>query len=114
MSHEDKLKEINHVVQQLQLLSIQQSDLLNRLDRLTQEEKQAPKKPTVASKPAAVTKQPLPKREFAIGDRVQIDNPRYLQPSTGVVIKLTQNRVTIKAANGSKIVRAAKNLTLES
>ena len=29
------------------------------------------------------------------------------------VIKLTQNRVTIQAANGTKIVRAAKNLTIE-
>ena len=113
MSHKDKLKEISNIVQQLQLLSIQQTELLARLDNLTQEGKQAKKKPAVALKPTAVIKQSLPKKALVIGDKVRIDNPRYLQSTTGEVIKITQNRVTVKAANGGTIVRAAKNLTLE-
>ena len=113
MSNKDKLKEIQSIVQQLQLLSLQQAELIGRLDHLTQEEKQVTKKTATTSKPTAVAKQPLPKRELVIGDRVRIDNPRYLQPSSGKVTKLTQNRVTVTAANGTTIVRAAKNLTLE-
>ena len=113
MSQEDKLIEIRNIVQQLQLLSIQQTDLLARLDILTQKGQQDKKKPAVASKPSAVIEQPLTQRDLAIGDQVRIDNPRRLQPSTGKVIKITQTRVTVKAANGEKIVRAAKNVTLK-
>ena len=112
MSQEDKLKEISHIVQQLQLLSIQQAELIDRLDRLTKEETKDIK-PSAASKPKAVIKQPLSKRELAIGDRVRIDNPRLLQATSGKVTKITPTRVTVTADNGSKIVRAAKNLTLE-
>ena len=113
MSQEDKLTDISDTVQQLQLLSIQQAELVTRLDILTQEGKQAKKKPTVALKPTATIKQSLPKKVLALGDKVRVDNPRYLQATTGEVIKITQNRVTVKAANAGIIIRAAKNLTLE-
>ena len=110
---QDNRKEINNIVQQLQLLSIQQADLIKRLDILTKEDSQAPKKLPAGNKPTAEI-QPIPlSKELAIGDRVRINNPRYLQPDSGKVIKLTQNRVTVQAANGTKIVRAAKNLTIE-
>ena len=108
----DKLKEINNLIQQLQLLSVQQAELISRLDSLTQDEKQVSKKPAAVSK-LTVVKQPLPTRELVIGDRVRIKNPRYLQPSSGKVTKLTLTRVTVTADNGTTIVRAAKNLILE-
>ena len=113
MSQEEKLREINHIVQQLQLLSIQQTELIDRLDRLTKEERQVTKPPTAASKPKAAIKLPPTERELAIGDRVHIDNPRLLQATSGKVTKITPTRVTVTADNGTKIVRAAKNLTLE-
>ena len=104
----DKLKEINDLIQQLQLLSVKQAELITKLDSLTQ----------VTKKPAAVpksekAKQPPPTRELTIGDRVRIKNPRYLQPTSGKVTKLTLTRVTVTADNGTTIVRAAKNLILE-
>ena len=110
---QDNRKEINNIVQQLQLLSIQQTDLIKRLDILTKEDSQAPKKSPAGIKPTAVVQPIKRSKELAIGDRVRINIPRYLQPNSGEVIKLTQNRVTIQAANGTKIVRAAKNLTVE-
>ena len=112
MSQENKLREIKIIVEQLKLLSIQQSELVTKLDLLTDDKKPILKKITAVPKVATAASHPLSKRALVIGDQVRIDNPRRLQPSTGEVIKLTLNRVTIQAANGTTIVRAAKNLTL--
>ena len=72
MSQEDKLKEIKNIMEQLKLLSIQQSELVNRLERLTNEEKPIPKKIAATPKLAAATNQSLPKRALVIGDKVRI------------------------------------------
>jgi small-conductance mechanosensitive channel len=51
-------------------------------------------------------------REFAIGDRVQIKNPGRYQASGGTIAKIGANRITVRTASGSKILRAPKNLLL--
>jgi transcription elongation factor len=100
----NKDQEIQDIVNQLERLQIQQSDLLQRLGLLSERDD---------SNNTAI---PLPAsaREFAIGDRVRIKNPGRLQPIRGTITKIGRNRITVEARNGTKIVRAPKNLILES
>jgi hypothetical protein len=44
-------------------------------------------------------------RPFAIGDRVRIRNPKRNQANRGVISTITASRVTVQAANGTKILR---------
>jgi ribosomal protein S18 len=97
------VQEIKDIVTQLQRLQIQQSDLLQRLEQLSEGDKKS-------TKPQ---KQVSAARELAIGDLVRIKNPRLLQPSIGTVTKITPKRITVLAANGTSIVRAHKNIILE-
>jgi hypothetical protein len=97
----DRDQEIQDIVNQLERLQIQQSDLLQRLGRLSESEDNATPLPTTA-------------REFVVGDRVRIRNPGRLQPVRGTVTKIGRVRITVEARNGTKIVRAPKNLILES
>ena len=91
--------DIEKIVRELQQLNLRQTQLLNQLDRLR-----------VASPPAVSPTTAA--RDFRIGDRVRIKNPRLLQPSTGTVIKIGPSRITVQTASGSTIVRAQKNLEL--
>jgi hypothetical protein len=88
------LDEVKDIVAQLQQLQIRESELLQRLERLSEAET-----PTVP-------------RVFAIGDLVIIKNPRPLQSNQGKIIKIGAgtNRITVQTKNGSKIVRAPFNL----
>jgi hypothetical protein len=93
--------DIKHIVAQLKQLQIQESDLLLRLERLTEANSQA-------SEPLVTT------RAFAIGDLVQIKNPRPLQAKKGKIVRIgvDTDRITVEAKNGSKIIRASANLSL--
>jgi hypothetical protein len=97
MSHvQDKIEDI---VAQLQQLQIQESELLQRLERLKEADDNA-------SEP------PIRTRKFVIGDLVQIKNPRPLQAKKGTIIRIgiDTDHITIQAKNGSKIVRTPFNL----
>jgi hypothetical protein len=91
------VQEIKDIVTQLQQLHIGQTKLLKRLAELNGSE----------------DNNNALERDFVIGDRVRIKNPRFLQPTSGTVSKVTAKRITVLAANGTSIVRAPKNITLE-
>jgi hypothetical protein len=98
MSHvQDEIKEI---VAQLQQLQIQESELLQCLERLNEEADDNAFEP------------PIRTREFVIGDLVQIKNPRPLQAKKGTIIRIgvDMDCITVQAKNGSKIIRASFNL----
>jgi hypothetical protein len=91
--------EIQQIVAQLKKLQLRESDPLQRLEVLNEENNIAV--PVTSSR-----------RAFAIGDRVGIKNPRPLQAKKGTIVKIgtNTNRITVLAKNGSKIVRAPINL----
>ena len=99
-SEQDDLQDI---VAQLQRLQIEQSRLLDRIDRLSERNHDAAR----GDRPADAT------RPFAIGDLVRINNPRPLQAKKGKIIRIgvETNRITVETKNGSKIIRAPSNLT---
>jgi transcription antitermination factor NusG len=89
--------EIKDIVSKLQELQIRQTELLDRLERL--------------SEPQAVS------RKLKIGDVVTILNPGLLQEDKSKVIRINTytDRITVQTANGtktSKVVRASRNLLL--
>jgi hypothetical protein len=87
--------EIKDIVAQLQRIQIQETELLQRLERLSVTESHTSKT-----------------REFRIGDLVQIKNPKPFQIKKGTVIRIgtDTNRITVQSKSGSKIVRAPSNL----
>jgi hypothetical protein len=95
--------EIKDIVPQLQRLQIKESELLQRLEGLSEAERHDTAEPLVT-----------PTRDFRIGDLVRINNPRPFQIKTGHIIRIGVNtdRITVQARNGSKVVRASFNLTL--
>jgi hypothetical protein len=103
MSDEDQ--DVSQIVKQLKRLQLQQATLLTRLERLSQEG--ADRNETGPTTGPATRDPP---RAFQIGDRVQIRNPGRFQPSTGTIHKIGQSRITVIAANGTKITRAPKNI----
>jgi hypothetical protein len=100
----NKDQEIQDIVNQLEQLQIQQSDLLQHLGRLSE------------CKDSNNTAIPLPAtaRELAVGNRVPIKNPGRLQSIRGTITKIGRNRITVEARNGTKIVQSPKNLILKS
>jgi dsDNA-specific endonuclease/ATPase MutS2 len=93
--------EIKNIVAQLKRLQTQESELLQRLERLSEAERQ----------PAA---SPTPTRDFEIGDLVKTKNPNRFQIREGIVMRTGAgaDRVTVQSRNGSsKVVRASFNLT---
>lgn len=97
MSNNDSEKK--KIVEALKKLNVQETELLERLERLSLAET------SVSSVPTA--------RGFAIGDEVHIRNPNPFQAKKGKIIKIG-TRITVLAANGSKVVRAPHNLIIIS
>ena len=91
--------EIKVIVAQLKQLQIQETELLQRLEQLNEADSNPSRSPCVT-------------RGFAIGDLVQIKNPRPLQAKKGTIMKIgvATDRVAIQAKNGSKTVRASSNV----
>ena len=91
--------EIKDIVAQLQRLQIQESELLQRLERLNE---------TNSGSSGA----PITTQEFVIGDLVRIKNPRPLQAKQGTIVKIgvNTNRIPVQTRSGTKIVRAPSNL----
>ena len=94
---------IQDIVNQLEQLQIQQSDLLQHLGRLSEAEDNN----GGTTAPTATT------QTFAIGDSVRIRNPGRSQPTTGVIAKIRRSRITVESSNGTKIVLAPRNIVLE-
>jgi dsDNA-specific endonuclease/ATPase MutS2 len=104
MSSEDNDTEIADIIAQLQQLQLQQSILLTRLARSQDRNTEREYLDTVSEIP----------REFQIGDRVRIINPTRFQQNKGVVVKITEHRVSVKPQIGINISRSPHNLILEN
>jgi hypothetical protein len=108
-------QEIKDIVNQLQSLQIRQTRLLTRLEHLNEragvrtEENEA--RPARSAGPATRD----PPRQLVVGDLVRIKNPSPFQITKGTITKInvTTDRITIQGKNGSKVVRATKNVTLQ-
>ena len=92
-------QEVEEIVARLQGLNLEQAELLTRLARLSERsEGNDDRKDTKT-------------REFEIGDSVKINNPGPFQATKGTVVKIGKGRITVLARNGTKVVRAPKNLS---
>jgi hypothetical protein len=101
MSNEQDIKE---VIAQLERLHICQSELLQRLGRLSETgENTTTRRPDTARA----------LEDFIVGDTVRIRNPGVFLATRGTIIKIGISCITVQAQNGTKIVRAPKNLILE-
>jgi hypothetical protein len=98
----DEQDEIRCIVAQLKRLQMQESELMRRLELLTEADDQPPS--------AAL---PRTTRDFGIGDLVQTNNPRPFPSKQGTVTRtgVGADRITVQTKNGSKIVRASFDLT---
>jgi hypothetical protein len=94
--------DITEIVEQLKRLQLRQSELLQRLTHLSESEDND-----------NTTGQANAPRELAVGDRVKITNPGRFQANSCRIIKIGTSHVPVQAKNGTKIVRAPKNLVLE-
>ena len=97
-------QDIANIIGQLQRLQIQQSELLVELARLNERNNETE---TTA---AEVSDTP---RDFIEGDRVRILNPKRYQARRGIITKIGDSRITVQAADGTKIQRAPHNIVLE-
>ena len=100
-------QEIQDIVNQLQQLQTQESDLLQRLEQLNGGIKNNNNVPPT---PPAAQELPTGAQPFVIGDQVLITNPRFLQPTGGTITRITPKRITVRSLNGTNIIRAPKNL----
>ena len=93
---QDKIKEI---AAQLQRLQVQETELLQRLERLSEAD-------------SHTSRSPVTTRGFAIGDLAQMKKPRPLQAKKGAITKIGigADCITLLTKNGSKTVRASFNL----
>jgi hypothetical protein len=90
-------EEVKDIVAQLQRLQIRQTALITRLEEISETQ----------------NKNDNATQEFAIGDRVRIKNPRVLQANKGKITRIGESRITVTTTNGTKIVRAPKNLAFD-
>ena len=97
--------EVQAVIELIKALNLQQTALISRLERLSAERGE---QTTTVQRTVPTVIAP---REYQIGDEVQILNPRRLQSFKGRIIKIGATRITVKAPNGSTIVRAPKNIS---
>jgi hypothetical protein len=108
MSNDESVQDI---IAQLQNLQIQQAVLLTRLGRLSSEGNRNSNSNYSRPEPPATENTT---RDFAIGDRVRIRNPGVFQTDRGSIVKIGTTRITVLARNGTKIVRAPKNLIFDN
>ena len=101
--------EVQEVIELIKALNLQQTALISRLERLSAEREE--ERRTTATPRAAPTV--IAPRAYHIGDEVRILNPQRLQPSKGRIIKIGATRITVKASNGSTIVRPPQNITYQ-
>ncbi|WP_353890134.1 mechanosensitive ion channel domain-containing protein [uncultured Marinobacter sp.] len=98
-------KEVQDLIAELTRLQLQQTEVIARLTRLTEAE---PKQTRTVSPTRPTPTDTI--RDFAIGDRVRITNPRPFQTATGSIKRIGTHRITVRTASGNNIIRAPKNL----
>jgi hypothetical protein len=99
---------VQDLIAQLNRLQVQQTTLLVRLGRATDNEFGHEANGTRESEHEVNGT-----REFSVGDKVLIKNPNPFQANKGTITKIGKKRITVTTASGSKILRAPKNLALQ-
>ena len=92
---EDNDVEIEHIVEQLRQLNIQQFTLLQRLEQLNGGHSNPNPPPPTAPPAPARHVPPTTVVPFTIGDQVRIKNPKVGQPNRGTITKITPKRITV-------------------
>ena len=100
--------DITDFVRELQLLHLRQSELLAQL--ATADRRSTPVSRTTEHNQGQVAPAQVSQTTFRIGDHVRITNPCFLQPTTGIIIRISATRITIRTPAGNTIVRAPKNI----
>ena len=119
----DLNQEIKKTRRQLELLSLQQTALVTKLENLERQRKASEQREARESVKQPVTQEPIvpstrQTQPFQIGDRVLINKPNGSQQNNGIVTKISNSiyacdeRVTVRTPNGGKVQRAPKNITL--
>jgi hypothetical protein len=96
-------QDIAAIIEQLQQLQLQQSVLLTRLATINGRNAEGEYFNATADPP----------RDFQIGDRVRVLNPKRFQPKKGVIIAIGSGRITVQAPNRTTVQRAPDNLVHE-
>jgi hypothetical protein len=104
-------EDIKDIVEQLQRLQLQQDALITRLGELSGNDTGATASTRATIIPTET--ETASAKPFAIGDRVRIRNPKRTQANRGVISAITASRVTVQAANGTKILRAPHNVVFD-
>jgi hypothetical protein len=104
------IDEISEITRQLEQLQLQQTELLRRLARLTENRRSSTQ--GSATIPREATPEPTAPGEFVIGDKVRVTNPGPFQQDKGVIVRIG-DRITVSTRNNKKVVRDAKNLVLQ-
>ena len=97
-------QDIADIIAQLQQLQLQQSILLTQLASINNRNTEREFFDATADAP----------RDFRIGNRVRILNPKLFQAKRGVIINIGNSRITLQARNGTKVQREPHNLILEN
>jgi hypothetical protein len=100
-------REILDVIAHLQCLQLRQTELLIVLGELSQNRDNNDAAAAARAPPNVV-------REFTIGNRVRIKNPRLFQANRGTIVKISASRITVRTGSGSKILRALHNIEIEN
>jgi hypothetical protein len=103
--------DVDDLINQLATLQLQQADLIARLSSARDSEAAGTRTQADVVTSADEREQT---RQFNVGDAVRIKNPNLFQTNRGTVTKTTATRVTVTTPKGTKILRAAKNLTHEA
>ena len=96
-------RELQEIIRQFKRLQVQQTALIERLEELEGSNERGGDDSVPRQRPAT-------KREFAIGDRVRVKNPRPFQESVGNLTKIGMNRISVQGSDGKTIVRDPKNI----
>jgi hypothetical protein len=102
-------QEAQDIITQLQGLQTQQAALISRLEQGTESEETSNSPP---SPPAHAASNQT--REFVIGDRVRIRNPRHPQEERGTIIRIGARIAAKTPSRGNTMARVAKNLIFDN
>ena len=95
---------ITEIVRELQTLHLRQAELYEQLENHQATQQVAAGRRTVEPR------RNQPRTTFQVGDHVRVKNPRFIQATSGIIIRISATRITIRTVAGNTIVRAPKNL----
>lgn len=104
---------IQELIKEIEELQLQESELMIRLRRATNNLSRANVARATRLNPTRFDSGPAP-RGFAVGDKVQIKNPSPFQANPGVISKIGGSCIHVQMQSGSNILLAPKNLAIDN